>query len=143
MSKSYDENRAYCKSISDKLDAIVEGRMYKCPECGEWVNAYYAGQECRCGCPINLDGDESHDPWEEVTLMDFFEDAYDFEIVCNLKTEYRACRIMVACGGPNVYINTKNKRVELFWWSDTAHYDLATDTCNAIDECMEEYFTCC
>ena len=54
MAKTYDENREHCKGISDKLDLIVSGRMYKCPDCGALVDAYYTGQPCECGCAMDI-----------------------------------------------------------------------------------------
>ena len=35
--KTDRENRERCKRIADDLEAVAEGRVYKCPECGELV----------------------------------------------------------------------------------------------------------
>ena len=132
MAKTYDENREYCKSISDKLDLIVSGRLYKCPDCGELVDAYYTGQPCECGCAMDID------EWEEHTLTDLFCEAFDIEYRVDHDRTYRSCRIMVACGGPNVYIDTKSGCVELYWWNDFASYTMDSDTVTAIDEYVED-----
>ena len=49
---------------------------------------------------------------------------------------------MIACGGPNIYINTWDKQVELYWWTETGRAYIDSNTCSAIDEYMEEYFNC-
>jgi hypothetical protein len=47
---------------------------------------------------------------------------------------------MIACGGPNIYVDTASKAVELYWWGDRASYLLLSDTVDAIDECFSELF---
>ena len=135
-----NEYRDHCKAIADKLEAIAEGRLYKCPECGEYVEDN--NMFCECGCQVDLIGNDESDPWDQVSFYDYFENALDIDYITNSQKEYKACRIMVAYGGPNIYINTWEKRVELYWWTDSASFYLSSDVCNAIDECMEEYFNC-
>lgn len=135
-----NNNRMHCKAIADKLEAIAEGRLYKCPECGEYVedNILF----CECGCQVDLIGSEDIEPWESVSFYDYFENALDIDYITNSKKEYKACRIMVAWGGPNIYINTWERKVELYWWTESADFYLSGDTCAAIDEWAEEYFSC-
>ena len=134
----------HCKSIADTLEAIAESRMYKCPECGEWIvwkgsqydndNASYTCQECKAVF------DESE--LEAVSFYDYFENALDIDYITNSQKEYKACRIMVAYGGPNIYINTWERKVELYWWTESDSFYLSSDVCNTIDEWAEEYFNC-
>lgn len=133
-------NRDHCKEIADTLEAITEGRLYKCPGCGEFVadNQLF----CGCGKQVNLVGDDENEPFEMVTFWDYFEDALDINYITNAKKEYIACRIMVAWGGPNIYVNTWDGKVELHWWTDRAEFWISRDTCDAIDEWAEEYFKC-
>ena len=130
----------HCKAIADRLEAIADGRLYKCPECGEYVedNALF----CECGCQVDLIGDEENDgePWEPVTMYDYFEDMLDIDFIVTHDKQYKACRIMVAWGGPNIYINTWDKQVELFWWTETGKFYLSGDVCDAIDEWAEECY---
>lgn len=32
-------NTEHCKSIAETLDKIANGELYRCPECGEWIDA--------------------------------------------------------------------------------------------------------
>lgn len=135
-----NENQEHVKAIADTLEAIADERLYKCPECGEYVedNNLF----CSCGCQVDLIGSEETDPWENVSFYDYFENALDIDYIVNSSKEYKACRIMVAFGGPNIYINTWDRKVELFWWTESASFYLSSNVCNAIDEIMEEYFNC-
>ena len=133
----------HCKSIANKLESIANGSLYKCPECGEWIkwddnqydndNASYTCQECGAAFDEN--------ELETVSMYDYFEDMLDIDFITNSQKEYKACRIMVAFGGPNIYINTWERKVELYWWSESGSYYLSGSTCDAIDEWAESYFT--
>ena len=132
--------RDYCKDIADKLEAIADNRLYKCPECGEWIewsnnqyndeSATYTCQECGAAF-------EEHE-LEAVSMWDYFENALDIDYITNSKKEYKACRIMVAFGGPNIYVNTWDKKVELYWWNDHGEMWLSNDACLAIDDWAED-----
>ena len=75
-------------------------------------------------------------------MFDWLEDALDFEYTITSDRQYKACRIMVACGGPNIYVDTLRQNVELYWWNERASYPITNDACNAIDEAMEELYSC-
>ena len=132
------DNKKHCKAIADTLEAIADGRLYKCPECGEYVedNNLF----CDCGCQVDLIGSDENEPWEMVRFYDYFENALDIDYIVNSSKEYKACRIMVAFGGPNIYVNTWDRKVELYWWTDHAEFYLGSDVCDAIDEWAETYF---
>lgn len=132
------DNRNHCKAIADRLEAITDGRLYKCPECGEYVedNSLF----CECGCQVDLIGNYENEPWEMVSFYDYFENALDIDYIVNSSKEYKACRIMIAFGGPNIYVNTWERQVQLYWWNESASFYLSMETCDAIDEWAESYF---
>lgn len=105
------DNREYCQSIAEEIEAIVNGEV--------------------------LDDDG-----EPVTLYDYFRDALDIEYTIRSDCSYRGVKIMVTCGGPNVYVNTNTRRVELYWWNESAEYMLLSDAVEAIDEMFEELYEC-
>ena len=127
-----NENREHCKSIAQELEKVYSGELYRCPQCGDLVEA----GTCRCGAEVN---EESAEP---VTLWEYFEDALDIEYRCGGKKEYRSVRIMVTCGGPNIYIDTAKKAVQLYWWTEYAEYPIDSDVCDEIDSIFEECFNC-
>lgn len=133
------DNTAHCIDIANELDAFASSDMIRCPECGEIISLPYEegeGVELDCGCKVNID---DLDDLDEVTMYDYFEDhMYDIEYTIGGDFDYRGVRVMIACGGPNIYINTNNKRVELYWWGDTAYAALSDRAVDAIDAYFED-----
>lgn len=135
-------NWEHCKRIAEEIEEYNSGYIYRCPECGEHCNIEEEENEngetvykCSCGCV------SEYEP-EQLSIYDYFDDMLDITYITNSQKEYIACRVMVACGGPNIYINTWDRKVELHWWTDHAEYYLTNTVCEAIDDCMEEYFNC-
>lgn len=133
------ENWETCKRISDELDKYADGEIFRCPECGEMHDLSGAGDAYKCpDC-----GDVSPvEEWDACSAWDYFNDFLDIDYITNHRKEYKACRVLVAYGGPNIYIDTYSGSVELYWWSDRASFPLRRDTMAAIDEWAEEYFNC-
>lgn len=92
----------------------------------------------------HIDGDKIEESEvETATLYDYFEDGiYDINYVVNSYKELEAVRIMIACGGPNIYINTWDKQVELYWWSESGKYYLSRELCDQINDYFEELYNC-
>ena len=139
-----NENYEWCKHIVEQLEAYAGGEYYNCPECGELIkfdndqfdqeNESYT---CQC-CKATFAEHEL----EPVSLYDYFDDVYDIEYRIGSDKQFRSVCIMVACGGPNIYIDTGSRRVELYWWSDRASYPIPGSVCDEIDSIWEEYFNC-
>ena len=79
---------------------------------------------------------------EVATIGDYFDDFYDVDYIVGSDKHYKACRVLVAFGGPNIYIDTWEKQVQLFWWSDTAIADIPGELCVAIDDFFETIYNC-
>lgn len=145
------ENRETCRRIAEELEVYASGDAYKCPHCGEvhTMGEYEEtehenddGYTCYT-CPYC--GEEiEEDDLEAVSLYDFFEDCLDIEyrVSGRARDALRSVQVMVTCGGPNIYIDTASKAVELYWWGDRASYPLLSDTVAAVDEWAEEYWSC-
>ena len=89
------------------------------------------------------DGKEIADNDLEIaTIGDYFDDFYDIDYVIGSDKHYKACRVLVAFGGPNIYIDTWKKQVQLFWWSNTATADIPEEMCMIIDEFFETLYNC-
>ena len=140
MSDNYNENRETCKRIAEELEAYAENRVYICPECGERiaVDEDNDAEEIACSCGETFDRDDA----EIAYIMDAFEDCYDIEYTIGSDGTFRAVRIMVACGGPNIYVNTKTAEVELYWWNESAMYPISYETRDAINDCFEDIYAC-
>jgi predicted RNA-binding Zn-ribbon protein involved in translation (DUF1610 family) len=131
------ENVDHCHSIADNLAEYVAGSVYKCPECGHEFTAPDDCEKYRCPhCEFTDDLNE----YEQQSLYDYMEDCLDIEYRCDSKKEYRSVQIMVAWGGPNIYLDTASGKVELYWGGDNTDWPLSYDVINALDEWAEEYW---
>lgn len=134
------ENREHCKRIAEEIEAIAEGKFYRCPDCGELYEIDDdTDDDGPHTCP-NCGSDIEYP--EQATLYDYFSDVYDIEYRIGGNGEFRSVRLMVACGGPNIYVDTGLQSVELYWWSDRASYGLTSDACDQIDSEFEELYAC-
>ena len=84
----------------------------------------------------------SEDEIEIATIGDYFSDFYDIDFVVGINKKYKACHVLVAFGGPNIYINTWDRQVQLYWWSDTATADIPVELCEQIDDFFQMLYEC-
>jgi predicted RNA-binding Zn-ribbon protein involved in translation (DUF1610 family) len=133
-----DENRRHCKHIAREIEAYAAGNVCRCPDCGEEIKMPDdVGDKFKCPhCgEIRDTGD-----YEQLSVWDWLADVLDVEYRVGSDKEYRSVKIMVACGGPNIYIDTAAAMVQLYWWTEYAEYPLSYDARDAIDEWAEEYW---
>ena len=135
------ENRQHCKRIAEDIEDYYNGLVYKCPECGEIITVPADWSEEKYKCP-HCDTVHDGDDLEQLSLYDYFDDVLDIEYRIGSDKQLRSVQIMVTCGGPNIYIDTASKQVELYWWGDRASYPIDSDACDAIDDIFNEYFNC-
>ena len=97
----------------------------------------------REGVYIMPDGEKiSQDELEVATIDDYFDDFYDVDYVVDSDKKYKACRVLVAYGGPNIYIDTWEQEVQLSWWGEHAEAHIPNDLCEQIDEFFEMLYNC-
>lgn len=122
-----EENREYCKRVADELEAYAAGRMWRDIETGE---------------EKEMDPETVSDDFEQLSVYDYLADVLDYEITIDSQMEYKSAKIWVTLGGPNVWIDTADKAVKLAWGTDRAEYLVDSDTCEEIDEYMQDLYTC-
>ena len=122
-----EENKEYCKRVADELEAYAAGRMWRDVETGE---------------EKEMDFDAASDDDEQLSVSDYLADVLDYEITIDSRLEYKSAKIWVTLGGPNVWIDTADKAVKLAWGADRAEYAIDLDTCDEIDEYIQELYTC-
>lgn len=140
--KIENENRDHCRRIAEDVDAYAAGNVRRCPECGEEITREWdsVGDKFKCPeCGTVTDPDE----WEPLSIWDYLgDDVYNIEFRLNSHKELASVQIMVACGGPNIYLDTATKNVELYWWTDRASYPLSYKAVEALDDWAEEHWGC-
>ena len=77
---------------------------------------------------------------EDYSVIDYLEGVLDIEYVVGSDGEYRGARVLVAFGGPTIWINTRTNTVEGGWWEESAraHFDDEI----GLNETLEELFNC-
>lgn len=68
----------------------------------------------------------------------YFEDTYNTDFIWRLGYGLMGVRVMVACGGPNIWVDTFEKTVHGYWGGDEAIAYLTTDCCDKIDNIFGE-----
>lgn len=132
------ENREICKRIALELDAVAAGEMYRCPECGQLVRLEF-DEDGRAKCP-DCGAEVRDEDAEQACMYDCFGDVFDVEYRISASGELRSVRYMIACGGPNIYVDTGAGSVNLYWWTDHASYDLSREAIEAIEEMAEDIY---
>ena len=76
----------------------------------------------------------------DFDIGEFFEGVLDVNWVLNSDRTFKSARLLVAFGGPNIWIDTGSQTVEGYWWSDefSCRYE---DEAGLFDYC-EEWFAC-
>lgn len=126
--------------LQDHVDQIAHdldhGINYEtCPDCGgdlDHANFEDVRDPCQ-GCEFYHGMVQSG--------FEHLKNALDIQYIVTGSGEYIAARILVAFGGPNIWINTQTKTVEGYWWGDSAfapYYDDAMD----IDGACAELWDC-
>ena len=97
----------------------------------------------REGVYIMHDGKEIADNDLEIaTIGDYFNDFYDIDYIVDSNKKYKACRVLVAFGGPNICIDTRMQRVRLSWWGEYAKAYIPDDLCEQIDDFFKAIYEC-
>ena len=145
-----DKNYEHCKAIAENLEQVASGDYFlhngelfpiDTEDFAEVEGCHYDEEN---DIYIMPDGEEFCEGYVyPVSLLDWLDDGvYDIEYTIGSNKEYRGVRLMVACGGPNIYINTKSGDVELYWWGESARYPMSSDVVDMIDSTYEEMFAC-
>ena len=76
------------------------------------------------------------------SAFDYLKDVLDINYIVesNRKT-YKAARVLVTFGGPNIWIDTLHQRVEGYWWGEYAEARYTEDVLG-LDDCLGELFSC-
>ena len=82
-----------------------------------------------------------YDSTDIINGFDYLQDVLDIQYIVDSNGEYLGARILVAFGGPNIWVDTLNQRIEGAWWQDKfdAYYD---DDAMDIDEALRELWAC-
>ena len=66
----------------------------------------------------------------------WMEDVYDIQWITNQDHKYQGARLLVAGGGPNIWVNMNTHEVEGYWWGDHCKVPFVDNL--QLDEYLEE-----
>ena len=70
----------------------------------------------------------------------WMQDVYDIRYIVDHKKQYLGCELMVAGGGPTIWVNTWTKEVEGSWWGDKCTHHFRDEV--GLDDYNEEMYNC-
>ena len=87
------------------------------------------------------EGAAEHDESDEGTLSSRFMDhVYDIEWITFQDHSYKAARLLVAGGGPNIWVNLLSNTVDGYWWGDHCKHGFVDNI--GLDDYLEELHAC-
>jgi len=84
--------------------------------------------------------DEETGEKREETAHEWMEDVYDIEWVTHNDHSYKGARLLVAGGGPSIWVNLQGLTVDGYWWGDTCKVPFSDNL--GLDEYLEELHAC-
>jgi len=84
---------------------------------------------------------DRNDDGDECSAFDYLQDALDIEyIVASDRKTLLGARVLVAFGGPNIWVNTRTNTVEGHWWGESASATFEDSI--GLQDALEELFNC-
>lgn len=75
------------------------------------------------------------------SAMDYLSDALDIQYIVTSNREFLGARVLVAFGGPNIWIDTQKQLVDGAWWNDRATVGYNTDRMG-LNDALQELWEC-
>ena len=73
----------------------------------------------------------------------YLDDILDINWILNSDKTYKSAKILVAFGGPNIWIDTGSRKVEGYWWGEYAEAEYReSEFSQELDEALECLFEC-
>ena len=80
--------------------------------------------------------DDGKEAIELQTAHEFMEDVYNIEWITHQDHSYKAARLLVAGGGPNIWVNLQTNTVDGYWGSDKRSWGFVDNI--GLDEYLQE-----
>lgn len=137
----------HCKQIAETFEMFAADKVMRCPECNDIFDSdelYDENDDETSRCP--LCGAHFEDEWlengwvEQLSAIDYLDGVLDVQVTrsgLDVHGPIVGVRMLVAFGGPNIWVDTREGLVKLFWWSDRAEYEISNDACDAFNDAIE------
>jgi len=87
---------------------------------------------------IESSNDNDDDDEKIRSSYDYINDCLDFEYIVNSDKQFKSAKLLVAFGGPNIWVNLDERKVQGYWGGDYAERYF-TDNMN-LEETLEEIY---
>ena len=77
---------------------------------------------------------------EDASVASWMDGVYNIEWITHQDHSYKAARLMVAGGGPTVWVNLQDKTVDGYWWGDHCKVPFSDNL--GLDDYLEELYAC-
>ena len=81
------------------------------------------------------------EPTDIISGYDYLTDALDIQFIVSGVGEFIGARVLVAFGGPSIWIDTARSVVEGAWWEDSHTASYGFDAMN-LEEALRELWEC-
>lgn len=82
--------------------------------------------------------DDERDSLGEASAMDWLSDVLDIHYTVTSDRQYRSARVLIGYGGPNVWIDTAARELEVYWGSGAERRSLPSSFIRGLDDALEE-----
>jgi hypothetical protein len=90
-----------------------------------------------------MDHEESGaEPEDTITGFDWLHDVLDINYVLNSDRSFKSAKVLVAFGGPNIWVCFDDMKVKGYWWGDYAEASFSGNFANEIESALEELYSC-
>ena len=89
---------------------------------------------------ISNDEQEDGSVEQHGGASEWMEGVYDIEWITYQDKSYKGARLMVAGGGPNIWVNLKSSIVQGYWWGDYYEYSFVDNI--GLRDYLEELYGC-
>ena len=73
---------------------------------------------------------------DNIYIEDFMEGVYNIEWITHQDHSYKAARLLVAGGGPNIWVNLQTNTVDGYWGADKRSYGFVDNI--GLDDYLQE-----
>ena len=91
-----------------------------------------------CGMTPDCDSLKGSD---QISGFEYLEDCLDIQYIISSDKEFIGARVLVAFGGPNIWIDTLRSSIDGYWWGDSYSCNYNFDAMQ-IEEALRELWEC-
>tara|TARA_R100001443_G_C3269355_1_gene157633 strand:+ start:87 stop:428 length:342 start_codon:yes stop_codon:yes gene_type:complete len=77
---------------------------------------------------------------EQASVASWMDGVYDIEWITHQDHSYKSARLLVAGGGPNIWVNLLGNTVDGYWWGDHCKVPFSDNL--GLDEYLEDLHAC-